>query len=28
MSKHNPYLDKFYSDFERWSFHLQIYFLS
>lgn len=25
---HNPYLDKFYSDFERWSFHLQIYFLA
>jgi len=24
----NPYLDKFYADFERWSFHLQIYFLS
>ena len=23
---HNPYLDKFYNDFERWSFHLQIYF--
>src|SRR5690606_34474404 len=23
----NPYLDKFYADFERWSFHLQIYFL-
>ena len=23
---HNPYLDKFYDDFERWSFHLQIYF--
>ena len=23
--EHNPYLDKFYSDFERWSFHLQIY---
>ncbi|MBS4175868.1 deoxynucleoside kinase [Bacillus sp. FJAT-49736] len=23
----NPYLDKFYSDFKRWSFHLQIYFL-
>ena len=22
----NPYLDKFYDDFERWSFHLQIYF--
>ena len=25
---HNPYLDKFYDDFERWSFHLQIYFLA
>ncbi len=24
----NPYLDKFYTDFERWSFHLQIYFLA
>jgi deoxyadenosine/deoxycytidine kinase len=24
----NPYLDKFYSDFSRWSFHLQIYFLA
>lgn len=24
----NPYLDQFYSDFERWSFHLQIYFLA
>lgn len=24
----NPYLDKFYKDFERWSFHLQIYFLA
>lgn len=24
----NPYLDKFYADFERWSFHLQIYFLA
>ncbi|WP_249662204.1 deoxynucleoside kinase, partial [Lysinibacillus fusiformis] len=23
----NPYLDKFYDDFEKWSFHLQIYFL-
>ncbi|MGR9541880.1 deoxynucleoside kinase [Priestia megaterium] len=23
----NPYLDKFYGDFERWSFHLQVYFL-
>lgn len=24
----NPYLDKFYPDFNRWSFHLQIYFLA
>jgi len=24
----NPYLDDFYSDMKRWSFHLQIYFLS
>lgn len=24
----NPYLDKFYEDFEKWSFHLQVYFLS
>ncbi|WP_217588402.1 deoxynucleoside kinase [Lentibacillus saliphilus] len=24
----NPYLEKFYYDFERWSFHLQIYFLA
>ncbi|MEC5425039.1 deoxynucleoside kinase [Virgibacillus sp. C22-A2] len=24
----NPYLEKFYADFERWSFHLQIYFLA
>ncbi|EGQ23218.1 deoxynucleoside kinase [Sporosarcina newyorkensis 2681] len=24
----NPYLDRFYSDFERWSFHLQIFFLA
>ncbi|MFX3622530.1 MAG: deoxynucleoside kinase [Ectobacillus sp.] len=24
----NPYLDKFYADFTRWSFHLQIYFLA
>ncbi len=23
----NPYLDKFYKDFKRWSFHLQVYFL-
>ncbi|WP_102336495.1 deoxynucleoside kinase [Salimicrobium jeotgali] len=24
----NPYLNSFYKDFERWSFHLQIYFLA
>lgn len=24
----NPYLDKFYEDFDRWSFHLQVYFLA
>lgn len=24
----NPYLDSFYKDFKRWSFHLQIYFLA
>ncbi|AMX00647.1 deoxynucleoside kinase [Rummeliibacillus stabekisii] len=24
----NPYLDKFYDDFNKWSFHLQIYFLA
>ena len=24
----NPYLDCFYADFSRWSFHLQIYFLA
>jgi len=24
----NPYLEPFYGDFERWSFHLQIYFLA
>ncbi len=24
----NPYLDKFYYDFDRWSFHLQVYFLA
>jgi deoxyadenosine/deoxycytidine kinase len=23
----NPYLEAFYKDFERWAFHLQIYFL-
>jgi len=24
----NPYLDDFYTDMRRWSFHLQVYFLS
>ncbi len=24
----NPYLDDYYRDMERWSFHLQVYFLS
>jgi len=24
----NPYLDDFYGDMERWSFHLQVFFLS
>jgi len=24
----NPYLDDFYADMSRWSFHLQVYFLS
>lgn len=24
----NPYLNRFYNDFEKWSFHLQIYFLA
>ena len=24
----NPYLDNFYSDMSRWSFHLQVFFLS
>lgn len=24
----NPYLENFYADFERWSFHLQVYFLA
>ena len=24
----NPYLDLFYDDFKKWSFHLQIYFLA
>ena len=26
--KDNPYLDDFYKDMRRWSFHLQIYFLA
>lgn len=26
--EHNPYLERFYEDFQRWSFHLQIYFLA
>lgn len=26
--EHNPYLDDFYSDMERWSFNLQVYFLN
>ncbi|WP_139489540.1 deoxynucleoside kinase [Brevibacillus dissolubilis] len=24
----NPYLNRFYNDFSRWSFHLQVYFLA
>jgi len=24
----NPYLDLFYQDFQKWSFHLQVYFLA
>lgn len=24
----NPYLDKYYSDFSRWAFHLQVFFLA
>lgn len=24
----NPYLENFYEDFDRWSFHLQVYFLA
>ncbi|XMB86561.1 deoxynucleoside kinase [Mycoplasmatota bacterium WC44] len=24
----NPYLEKYYGDFEKWSFHLQIFFLA
>ncbi|MDR0268134.1 deoxynucleoside kinase [Paenibacillus sp.] len=26
--EHNPYLENFYHDFERWSFHLQVFFLA
>ncbi|NBT87623.1 MAG: ATP-binding cassette domain-containing protein [Flavobacteriaceae bacterium] len=26
--EHNPYLDDFYNQMERWSFNLQIYFLN
>lgn len=26
--EHNPYLDDFYADMKRWSFNLQVYFLS
>ena len=26
--KENPYLEDFYGDMERWSFHLQVFFLS
>lgn len=26
--EHNPYLDDFYADMPRWSFNLQVYFLS
>ncbi|WLR41900.1 deoxynucleoside kinase [Bacillus carboniphilus] len=26
--ENNPYLDKFYDDFKRWSFHLQVFFLA
>lgn len=26
--ENNPYLESFYQDFERWSFHLQVYFLA
>ena len=25
---HNPYLEDFYTDMERWAFHLQVYFLN
>ena len=25
--EHNPYLDDFYNDMEKWAFNLQIYFL-
>ncbi|EMR04897.1 Deoxyadenosine/deoxycytidine kinase [Bhargavaea cecembensis DSE10] len=24
----NPYLERFYDDFEKWAFHLQVYFLA
>lgn len=24
----NPYLERFYNDFEKWAFHLQVYFLA
>ncbi len=26
--EHNPYLDDFYADMQRWSFNLQVYFLN
>ncbi|MGL4972535.1 MAG: deoxynucleoside kinase [Culicoidibacterales bacterium] len=26
--ENNPYLEKYYDDFERWAFHLQIFFLA
>ncbi|BDD04977.1 deoxynucleoside kinase [Aureibacter tunicatorum] len=26
--EHNPYLEDFYNDMDRWSFHLQVYFLN
>ena len=26
--ENNPYIDDFYSDMERWSFHMQIYYLN
>lgn len=28
MVEGNPYLDKYYENFERWGFHLQIFFLA